>query len=119
MKAKGQVAHNASACPLCGGDNACGADRITTGGTCWCQKVEIPAVLAGKVGATGSCLCRGCIAEHRKQTRWMPRAEPSEIYQDAAGRLVFRAAYHLRRGYCCGNGCRHCPYGFTTPLPEP
>jgi len=18
--------------------------------------------------------------------------------------------YHLRRGQCCGNGCRHCPY---------
>jgi hypothetical protein len=25
--------------------------------------------------------------------------------------VVFTAAYHLRRGYCCGNGCRHCPYG--------
>jgi hypothetical protein len=24
--------------------------------------------------------------------------------------LVFTASYHLRRGYCCGNGCRHCPY---------
>lgn len=24
--------------------------------------------------------------------------------------MVFTAAYHLRRGYCCGNGCRHCPY---------
>jgi hypothetical protein len=26
------------------------------------------------------------------------------------GRMVFTAAYHLRRGYCCGNRCRHCPY---------
>jgi hypothetical protein len=26
------------------------------------------------------------------------------------GRMVFTAAYHLRRGYCCGNQCRHCPY---------
>ncbi len=25
--------------------------------------------------------------------------------------MVFTAAYHLRRGYCCGSGCRHCPYG--------
>ena len=25
--------------------------------------------------------------------------------------VVFTAAYHLRRGYCCGSGCRHCPYG--------
>jgi Family of unknown function (DUF5522) len=26
------------------------------------------------------------------------------------GHMVFTAAYHLRRGYCCGNRCRHCPY---------
>jgi hypothetical protein len=26
------------------------------------------------------------------------------------GCMVFTAAYHLRRGYCCGNRCRHCPY---------
>jgi uncharacterized protein (TIGR00290 family) len=25
---------------------------------------------------------------------------------------VFTTAYHLRRGYCCESGCRHCPYGF-------
>ncbi len=25
--------------------------------------------------------------------------------------LVFTEAYHLRRGYCCQSGCRHCPYG--------
>jgi hypothetical protein len=24
--------------------------------------------------------------------------------------LVFTAWYHLKRGECCGNGCRHCPY---------
>jgi hypothetical protein len=27
------------------------------------------------------------------------------------GALVFTARYHLRRGYCCENRCRHCPYG--------
>jgi Family of unknown function (DUF5522) len=26
------------------------------------------------------------------------------------GRWVFTAEYHLKRGYCCGSGCRHCPY---------
>ena len=26
------------------------------------------------------------------------------------GRMVFSAAYHWKRGYCCENGCRHCPY---------
>jgi hypothetical protein len=26
------------------------------------------------------------------------------------GLYVFTAAHHLRRGWCCGRGCRHCPY---------
>lgn len=26
------------------------------------------------------------------------------------GLWVFTGAYHLKRGYCCGSGCRHCPY---------
>lgn len=25
---------------------------------------------------------------------------------------VFTAWHHLKKGYCCKNGCRHCPYGF-------
>jgi hypothetical protein len=29
--------------------------------------------------------------------------------------LVFTAAYHLKRGFCCQSGCRHCPYGFQKP----
>jgi hypothetical protein len=27
--------------------------------------------------------------------------------------MVFTAAYHLKRGYCCKSGCRNCPYGYT------
>ncbi|MFM8890968.1 MAG: DUF5522 domain-containing protein, partial [Planctomycetia bacterium] len=26
------------------------------------------------------------------------------------GFVVYTAAYHLKRGSCCGSGCRHCPY---------
>lgn len=29
--------------------------------------------------------------------------------------LVFTEAYHLKRGYCCQSGCRHCPYGYARP----
>jgi hypothetical protein len=36
-------------------------------------------------------------------------AQPGEYYLEG-GRMVFTAAYHLRRGYCCGSRCRHCPY---------
>jgi hypothetical protein len=24
--------------------------------------------------------------------------------------MVFTAAYHLKRGYCCESGCRNCPW---------
>jgi hypothetical protein len=35
------------------------------------------------------------------------------------GLLVFTEKYHLKRGYCCQSGCRHCPYGFKKPnLPQ-
>jgi hypothetical protein len=26
------------------------------------------------------------------------------------GYRVMTESYHRRRGTCCGNGCRHCPY---------
>jgi hypothetical protein len=29
---------------------------------------------------------------------------------DERGLLVFTAEYLSRRGYCCGSGCRNCPY---------
>jgi len=35
--------------------------------------------------------------------------EGKDYYFDQ-GLMVLTAAYHLRRGYCCEQGCRHCPY---------
>jgi hypothetical protein len=29
----------------------------------------------------------------------------------ATGYTVFTRLAHLRRGWCCGSACRHCPYG--------
>ena len=26
------------------------------------------------------------------------------------GNVVFTELFHLKRGYCCKNSCRHCPY---------
>ncbi|RNI28888.1 DUF5522 domain-containing protein [Rufibacter latericius] len=39
--------------------------------------------------------------------------EPGDFYFNEQGLMVFTAQYHLRRGYCCQSGCKHCPYGFT------
>jgi hypothetical protein len=38
-----------------------------------------------------------------------PPLAPEDFYYEGPY-LVFTAAYHLKRGFCCGSGCRHCPY---------
>ena len=35
--------------------------------------------------------------------------ENEDYYLDH-GLMVLTARYHVRRGYCCEQGCRHCPY---------
>ena len=44
--------------------------------------------------------------------------ENKDYYLDENGLMVFTEKYHLERGYCCGNGCRHCPYDYQN-VPEP
>lgn len=39
-----------------------------------------------------------------------PLVEGEDYYLDH-GLMVLTARYHLRRGYCCEQGCRHCPFG--------
>ena len=40
-------------------------------------------------------------------------AEGKDFYYDAQGNVVFTQSWHLQRGYCCGNGCRHCPFNYA------
>lgn len=39
--------------------------------------------------------------------------EPEDFYLSEEGYIVFTEVYLRKRGYCCQNGCRHCPYGFN------
>jgi hypothetical protein len=103
-------------CPLCGRHNdcqLCGVDSHK--GPCWCVSVTIPEELRALVAPeqkNRACICRQCIAEFSQL-----REEPApgmvpirDFYFDKDGLMVFTAEYLLRRGYCCGSGCRHCPY---------
>ncbi|MET0635489.1 MAG: DUF5522 domain-containing protein [Chitinophagaceae bacterium] len=38
--------------------------------------------------------------------------EGTHYYYNAQGLIVLTETFHLQRGYCCGNGCRHCPFNF-------
>ena len=41
--------------------------------------------------------------------------EDDEFYYSDEGFIVFTEKYLLKRGHCCENACRHCPYGFKKP----
>lgn len=42
----------------------------------------------------------------------LDKLEDDDYYFTPEGYRVFTEKYLLKRGYCCQNGCKHCPYGF-------
>jgi hypothetical protein len=38
--------------------------------------------------------------------------EGIHYYLNEEGLMVLTEKYHLLRGYCCGNGCLHCPFNY-------
>ena len=49
------------------------------------------------------------------QPQW---TEGIHYYINQEGLVVLTEQFHLDRGYCCGNGCRHCPFDYKN-VPEP
>lgn len=104
-------------CPLCGTDNHCQLCTVNAyKGPCWCARIQIPEELLARVPEdlkNRACICYACVTNFHR-ARYSPAADSKtlsgDFYFDPGGRLVFTAEYHLRRGYCCGNDCRHCPY---------
>ena len=139
------IAPSPTQCPLCGAANSC---RVAEGclykGACWCEEASVPAHVLRHLAEgplASACFCRRCLTALAQQARKLD--DPAEIlarvreevaasdagqdfYHDELGRVVFTAAYHGRRGSCCGSGCRHCPYpdaepgnGNSAPLATP
>ena len=41
------------------------------------------------------------------------KSQPDEeFYFNDNGLIIMTSEYLLQRGYCCGNGCKHCPYDY-------
>jgi Family of unknown function (DUF5522) len=47
-----------------------------------------------------------------------PLVENIDFYYNESGYVVLTEKYHLEKGFCCGNGCKHCPYNYEN-VPEP
>lgn len=44
--------------------------------------------------------------------------EGIHFYFDNSGLMVLTEKYHLQRGFCCGNSCRHCPFNYENVANE-
>jgi hypothetical protein len=44
--------------------------------------------------------------------------EGIDFYYNIDGYIVLTEKYHLDKGFCCGNGCKHCPFKYEA-VPEP
>jgi hypothetical protein len=116
MNSAAAITFDAGHCPLCGQPNDC--QLCTTAaykGPCWCARVKIPEELLAQVPLelkNQACICPGCVMKfHRNKAKGLGSQKilPGDFYF-TGGLMVFTAACHLRRGYCCASGCRHCPY---------
>lgn len=38
--------------------------------------------------------------------------EGIDFYFDESGLMVLTKHFHLKRGFCCGNGCKNCPFDY-------
>jgi len=59
-----------------------------------------------------------CLKKNTFVIMYNKRIELTEgdYYLNEDGYKVFTEKFHLKRGYCCKSGCRHCPYGYDKKI---
>jgi hypothetical protein len=102
----------------------CGSARLDE--NCWCSHMPHVQFVGNK---NQDCFCPKCLREAIPKLQCaitmaggvFPEAREADVtrpnslvegedYYLEGEALVFTALYHRRRGYCCENDCRHCPY---------
>ena len=114
MKQKG-----VATCPRCDKSMVCLPASIEI---CPCNEVTVSSELKVFLQKTKyGCLCSICLAElealiTQSKSENAP-LRPDKLLIDIHyyidnGQYVFTEYYHIRRGHCCENNCRHCAYGY-------
>ena len=93
----------ATSCSNCSADMTCGSQEES----CWCMAYTP----LSKPDKAKDCLCEACLKEAIKSDASKESVAEPDYYIEN-GNYVFTGSYHLKRGFCCKNGCRHCPYGY-------
>lgn len=113
-------------CKRCQSQLFCNSNDISQ---CACSQVKLAASTLDFLAQTRwDCLCNNCLAHFEQlnqsaQGLLLPQYGATLIedvhYYKEDGRFVFTELYLLLRGYCCGNTCRHCVYGFEKNMTLP
>lgn len=104
-------------CPRCGNPFECRKSDISH---CDCSKLKLSETTLQFLSKTNyGCLCNACLFHFDKEVKRAAenqaiggRLKENIHYYMENGLLVFTELYHISKGFCCKNGCRHCPYGF-------
>jgi hypothetical protein len=98
-------------CSMCGESFGCGINN-NNAESCWCNELPRVEIVDGL-----DCYCPKCLARivHEQLAAGKTGKLALELtegvdYYLEGNNIVFTELYHLRRGYCCDSGCRHCPY---------
>ncbi len=91
-------------CERCG--QSFGCDANIKDKKCWCMELPVVPALPAQYK---DCLCPACLNEISLKKNNGDLKEGEDFYLEK-GLFVFTEKFHLNKGYCCGNGCRHCPY---------
>ncbi|OYZ20769.1 MAG: hypothetical protein B7Y39_10380 [Bdellovibrio sp. 28-41-41] len=91
-------------CERCGQPFGCEASN--KGKKCWCMDLPVVTMIPAQYK---DCVCSNCLKEIATKKSENDLIEGLDYYLER-GLFVFTEKYHLKKGKCCGNGCRHCPY---------
>ncbi|MBL7779430.1 MAG: cysteine-rich CWC family protein [Chitinophagales bacterium] len=94
--------HEPKHCAHCSDLFECKPNAISA---CHCSQIllndEERAFISAKYN---DCLCSKCLVAIKLEYEQMP------LFYTEHGYYVMTVKHHLKRGFCCKNGCRHCPY---------
>lgn len=110
--------HETKSCPKCSTILECKVGDILN---CECNIDLHQATKEFLTKTSFDCLCADCLKQINElgllsQKHQFPIQKEFFIeglhYYTENNYWVFTELYHLLRGYCCKNGCRHCVYGY-------
>ena len=107
-------------CDKCRREIVCNVQDIKN---CACSDITLsPPTRQFLANTNFDCLCTLCLEELNKNIAFaaelpFPHKKEDFIenvhYYKEGNMWVFTELYHILKGSCCANGCRHCAYGYN------